>query len=141
MTYVSVTFTLESGSLAVGPTPGVGNYFVTDAGVTLPVFNFRIRYAAESDIHGGSTMLAHAPNAGDLIVPLYAHAASAAALATMRANLDAACAYTGTIAVDQDGVVRTYTDRMPATPVWDQDAGMARIHLARAVVTIPVNPT
>jgi hypothetical protein len=140
MTSITVTFTLASGSLVVGPAPGVGNYCVTIAGITYPVFDYRIRYAADSDVHPGRTALAYTLEAGTLTIPLYAHASSAAALATMKANLEAACAYPGVIAVNQDGVTRTYTDRLPAAPVWEQDEGMAGVHLARATCVIPVNP-
>lgn len=141
MSLITVTFTLESGTLVAGPAPGVGLYCVTEAGVTSPVFDYRIRYALESDVHPGRTMLASTLESGELTIPLWARASSAANLATMRANLDAACGYPGTIAVNQDGVTRTYTDRMPAVPVWEQTEGMANLHVARAVCVIPVNPT
>jgi hypothetical protein len=141
MTSITVTFTLASGSLVVGPAPGVGSYVVTSEGITYPVFDYRIRYAADSDVHPGKTALAYTLEADTLTIPIYAQAASAAALATMRANFDAACAYPGTIAVNQDGVTRTYTDRLPAAPVWEQDPGMAVAHLLRGSVVIPVNPT
>jgi hypothetical protein len=141
MTEITVTFTLASGSLVVGPTPGVGNYVVTDAGIGYPVFDYRIRYAADSDVHPGRTALAYTLEAGTLTIPIYALAATAADLATMKANFEAACAYPGTVAVNQDGVTRTYTDRLPAAPVWEQDPGMAVAHLLRGSVVIPVNPT
>lgn len=140
MTQITVTFNLASGTLVVGPSAGVGEYWVAGEGITYPVFDYRIRYAPESDVHPGRVRLAYTVNGDELTIPIYAQAASAAALATMKTNFDNACGYPGTITVVQDGVTHTYTDRDPATPIWTQDFGMANAHLARAVCVVPVNP-
>jgi hypothetical protein len=138
---VTVTFTLASGSLVVGPTPGVGNMWISGEGVTLPSFSHRIRYAPESDVHPGRVRLAYTTDSGDLVLPIYAQASSAANLATLQANLAAAAAYPGAITVLRDGVSYSYTDRQPAAPApWEQDEGMRRVHLARTTVVVPVNP-
>jgi hypothetical protein len=140
MSQITVTFTLASGTLVVGPSAGVGSYWVPDRDSLDVAYSLRYRSAPDSDVHPGRVLLAYTTDQSELNMTIYAHASSAANLATMKANLAAALLYPGAIAVNQDGVTTTYTDRWPALPKWEQDSGMANAHLARAVCVVPVNP-
>lgn len=103
-------------------------------------FDFRKRYAPDSDLVAGSALLSAVLEASQIPLVIYARGASSAAKATAMATLEAALsqfAYTVTLTID--GVATTY-DAEPNMPQWSYDDGMADAFVARGSVVIPVNP-
>jgi hypothetical protein len=130
------------GPLVIGDHPDDGTgLWLPENGLGRPSFSFRYKSAPESDVDPGRELLAYTENQDDLPFTVYAKAASSAALATLKASLDAALAGTGAITVTEDGVATVYADRWPAKAKWnDYDSGFANAYLASATCTVPVNP-
>ena len=138
---LSLTITRTALSLADlvitnDPAPGI---WIESVGA--PSFSQRLTYAPPSDYIPGNKLLAKALDASSLPVVLYAKASTSAALATLKASLEAAVnqfAYTVTLTVD--GVSQSWAAD-PTWPNWgDVDDGMAAAKAARALFSIPVNP-
>ena len=118
---------------------------VTEAGfwldeVSRPAFDYRRTYASSPFTRAVQTSAVK--DGGTLEVVLYAKAATSAALATLRAELeDAVGQFFFTLTVTEDGVATVYDCDCAAVSWNSHDAGMASAHIARAVLTIPCYPT
>ena len=137
MTSLSLSVTLEAGTLDVDNTPGPGLWL---SSVTRPAKVWR-RIRASSPLTHGSTQTHAVLEDAQIDVVLYAEAANAAALEALRVQVeDAFGQFVFTMAVTEDGVVKTYTCDC-ADITWNaHDEGMATRLLAQATLNIPVFP-
>lgn len=121
--------------------PGVGNFWLPEDGLSEPAFDVDFLRAPTSAYIDGDVMLAARRSQSTLPFTIYCQAASAAALATMKAQLAAALwQYPVPITLTVDGVATVY-EGWPSVPQWGAvDSGMSRSFLARAVCVVPVNP-
>lgn len=140
---ISLTITrsaLSLPDLVITDTPG-GDFWIPEDGFTEPEFAWRITYAPDSRYISGKEKLAAARDASSLPVTINAYGADAA---TLRANMNALVNALGQWSYDTtltvDGQALGPWDSDPTSVVWFQDSGMVRAHLARATVSIPVNP-
>lgn len=105
-----------------------------------PGFDFRYKYAPDSDLIPGSTLLAAVLEMTSLPVSIYARAASTAALRAVKDELAAAVSqfsYDLTLTVDGDDMTFSAD---PSWPQWVTDYGMASAYMARTSLAIRVNP-
>lgn len=138
MTTLSVAF---GASLTVTDTVPTAGFWLPEDGVGQIARDIRRTYATDSAYYPGKVLLAAVEDAGTVPLTIYAQAATSAALQTLRDQLEAAAlqwSYDLTITVD--GVAKTYNAEL-AMPVWTAlDSGMARAHIDRCALSIPVNP-
>jgi hypothetical protein len=136
---LSLTFSRTGTDLEITNDPN-GTSFWIDSTI-YPQFTPRTTYAPDSAYVAGSKLLAATLAAASIPVVIYAQAATTAALATLKAELEAAVsqfAYTLTLVVD--GTSYSWPADF-SWPIWgDVDSGMVGAHIARAALTIPVNP-
>lgn len=137
MTALSLSVDLESGTFDVDNTPGPGVWL---SSVTRAAKVWR-RIRASSPFTHGSTQTHAVLEDAQIDVVLYAEAASAAALDALKDEVEAAFGqFVFTMAVTEDGVVKTYTCDC-ADITWNpHDEGMARRLIAQATLNIPVFP-
>jgi hypothetical protein len=140
---ISVTITraaLSLPDLVIGEHP-TDDLWVPEDGVGAVGWDYRRTYAQDSAYVAGKALLAAIPEASTLPLIIYATGASSAAVEVNKALLNAALgqwAYTITTTVD--GVATAYNAE-PCIPTWGAlDSGMVRARLARASVSVPVNP-
>lgn len=140
---ISVTFDREALSLAdlVITEDSSDTFWLPEDGVSWPDFAMRRTYLPDSDYVGGQQLRSAVPAASTLPLTIYAHADTTAELKAAMAELSAAAtqwAYDLTLTID--GESWTYPAD-PEFPQWGQvDSGMVRAHMARASLTVPVNP-
>ena len=138
---ISVTFERSGADLVIPDNPFSGGLHIDEGGVGAVGWDFRRGYAPDPSWRGGKTLLSFVREATTLPLTIYAHAATSAALAAVKAELEAAAAqWSYDVTVTIDGVSEVFHCE-PAIPQWGAaDSGMVRAHLARASLVIPVNP-
>ena len=142
MTVWQVTFDRSSLSLpdlVISSTPG-GTFWLPEDGFARPARALRKTYAPDSAYASGRQLLAAVEDAAEVPLTIYAQASSAALLEAAVNELEEALgqwSYDLTVAVD--GQARTYHAEI-VRPAWFQDSGMVKAHMARATVSVPVNP-
>lgn len=131
---------LSLSPLVVGLYSDSATYWLPADGLFRADFTMRRTYAPDGDVPG-KLKLAAVPDAGTLPLTVYVQAANSVDLETAMDDLTAATtqwAYDVTVTID--GVSRTY-QADPEYPVWGQaESAMVLQFLARASITIPVNP-
>lgn len=138
-----ISLSITRTALGLGPlvadTPGVA--WVPEDGLGDPGYRYRLEYAPSADNINGSELYSAAIEMGELPVSIYLMGSSSADLATTKATWVAAFgqwSYQMTVTVD--GVATTYLCD-PVYPRWGGfDSGMVRARLARAEVSVPVQP-
>ena len=131
---------LSLSPLVVSTETTTATYFLPEDGLFRADFTMRRTYAPDGDVPG-KLKLSAVPDAGTLPLTIYVQAANSADLETAMDALTAATtqwAYDVTVTID--GVAHTY-QADPEFPQWGQvDAHMVSGFVARASITIPVNP-
>lgn len=119
--------------------PDTGRW-VDEDGLSYPAKRWRKEYADSRNLHGSVLLRATLEHAS-ISATLYLQAADAAALTAAKAEAEAAFGqFFYPVTVTDDGGPITYSAD-PADVDWGPaDSGMARAHLARATVLIPVYP-
>lgn len=130
---------LSLSDLVIGNDPTGADFWIDST--IYPQFSPRVTYAPDSAYVAGKKLLAATLDAAVLPAVIYAQAATSAALATLRAELEAAVSqFSYTVTLTVDGVAQSW----PADftwPIWgDVDSGMVAAKLARASFSISVNP-
>lgn len=141
---LSVTFTraaLSLANLVIPDNPFSGDFHVPEDGVGAVDWDLRRGYAPDPAWRPGKTLLSYVREASSLPLVIYAHAATSAALATAKTELEAAALqWSYDVTVTVDGVTEVFHCE-PAIPRWAPfDSGMVRAHMARCNLVIPVNP-
>jgi hypothetical protein len=111
------------------------------ASVGDPDFAFRYTYAPDSAYVAGSVLLAAVLQQSALTAVVYVSASTGTALQALKDEVAAAVSqFTYSLSLTVDGVTTTWS----ADPTWPQwgevDSGMVAARMARAVLSIPVNP-
>lgn len=139
----TVTFTRTELALAVltitnDPTQP---YHLPEEGFSEPEFDNRQTFADESPHVGGALLTQSVVGLGTLALTIYTHAADAATLKAQKRALEACVRqFSYTAALTIVGDPDTYTC-LPGRISWGEvDSGMVAALMARAVVTIPVQP-
>lgn len=140
---LSITIDRSSLSLAdlsLTDTPG-GAFWLPEDALQRPAKAWRRTYAGSSPWLHGSTLTAAVLEQSTLPFTIYTQAASAAALDMQMDELEAALSqFTYDTTVTVNGVAKTWACD-PGDIGWGEvDSGMARVHMARASVSIPVYP-
>lgn len=140
---ISLTITRASLALAdlVITEIETGGFWLPEDGIEEPDTTWRYTYAPDSsDIHGKQLLQAVKEHSA-LPLSIYARGATAGALADRKAELAAALeqfSYSAQLLVNSQGFTWSCD---PTSPRWGAlDSGMARVHMARASVVIPVYP-
>lgn len=135
----TVTIPHTSGPLVLGSVPLEAGLYLSTR-VAEPAWEYRYREAAAASDRPGRVLLGAVLDQASVPLTVYARAASQSALEGYKLLLDQAlAAYPLTITVVENGVTRTYSC-WPSRPTWEADDGMASAFMARATVTIPINP-
>lgn len=145
---MSATVTLDRTSLSLPPleitgsAPDTSGLFLDGSvGLLEPAFDVRATYAPDSNYVPGTQLLTAVLGASTLPLAVVAMGASAAGLATVKAELETAVwqfSYDVTLTVN--GQPRTWSAG-PCWPAWAElSSALADQHLARTAVVIPVNP-
>lgn len=143
---LSVTFNRSSYEL---PDLTITNYpsdsapwWLPEDGLTEPEYPADVLYAPVSDYYPGSAPLAAKLGIGTLNLNVYVKATPSVTLAQAKAVINAAAMqFTYPIQLAINGEIQTGT-AVFAVPQWGPvDAGMVRAGIARAEITIPINPT
>lgn len=124
-----------------GEAPAGAGFFITRDGLGQPAFDVRATYAPDSAYVGGSVLLAAVLSASTLPVTVCAQAPTAAGLAVLKAELEAAAfQFTYPLTLTLADEPRTW-DAGPAWPAWSDTASeWVGVNMARAALAIPVNP-
>lgn len=143
---IQVTITRASLSLSdlvIGntATAGANAFWLPEDGIEEPDITFRYTYAPDSpDMHGKSLLQAVKEHAS-MPLTIYTQATTAAQLKANKTTLAAALGqftYSTQLLVNGEGYTHSSD---PCAPKWNAfDSGMARAHMARANVVIPVFP-
>lgn len=143
---MNITLTIDRTELALADlvitsVPFATAYHIPEDGTSWPRFTTRRSYAPTSAFVPGELMLGSVTDAGDWPLTIYANGADAAALSTAMDALEAALTQSAfEVTLDVNGVTRTYPAD-PEFPDWGEiDSGMARAFIAKASVTLQVNP-
>lgn len=140
---ITLTISRDSLSLADLVITGdfSGDYHIPEDGTFWPRFTTRRTYAPTSAFVPGELLMGAVQDAGEWPLTIYAHGDDAAALSAAMDALEAALtqpSFEATLNVN--GVTRTWPAD-PEFPDWGEvDSGMARAFIARASVTLQVNP-
>jgi hypothetical protein len=139
------TLTIDRTGLTLAPLVITGECagptgFWLGEGTVRPEFTPRYDYAPDSAWVGGKQLLGVVKEQGALAATIFIRATSAATLETMKIELeDALFQFTYTVTFN-DGAARSYFAD-PTVPVWGEIVpGHDKLHIARAIVSIPVNP-
>lgn len=128
---------LSLSPLVISNTPG-GTVWLED--FQLPAFAARKRYAPDSAHVPGSRLLTATLEAAELPLTINVRGASPAATATLQAEVEAALSqFSYDLTLTVDGVATVYEADF-SWPRWTVDSGMVQAHLAKASVTIQINP-
>jgi hypothetical protein len=142
---MTTSLTFDRTSLSLSPlivglfTPSA-TYFLPEDGITWPAFTMRRTYAPDGDVPG-KQKLAAVPDQGPCQVAVYVQSDTTANLHAAMDALDAAATqWSYDLTITDNGVARTY-QADPEFPQWGQlETAMSLGVLARATITIPVNP-
>lgn len=128
--------------LVITANPHGTTFHLPEDGVVWPAFETRRTYAPDSAYESGRMLLAAVQDAAELSLTVYAHAASGAALATAKAELEAALAqWSYDLTLTVDSVAYTYHAEIVLGIPWGPiDSGMVAAHMASASFSIPLNP-
>lgn len=146
---MGTTLTIDRTGQGLPPLIITGSRDTTPSGLWLPVdglrepsFQPRYRYAPDTDIVDGRTLLSVVRDQSTLPLTVRARGADAASLAALRQEFTHALAqFMFDITLDRDGV-STVFEAVYSVPEWDPLEPWMRVtHQARATVVIPVNPT
>lgn len=138
---ISLTISREGDTdLVIGHDPAEA-LWIDEQGLGRPGFSFRKEFAPESSWVAGRQPLSAVLDVSELPVQVYARGASTAALEATMATLEAAVSqWSYTVTLTIDGVAHSYSAEC-TWPQWGPvDSGEVRAHLARAALSIPVNP-
>jgi hypothetical protein len=137
---LSIDRTSLSLAALVVSTPETG-LWLPEEGISRPGMSHRRTYAGTSPWLAGATLVASVLEHSSLPFTLYAQAESAAALDVLMDEVETALfQFVYETTLTEDGVAHVWRCD-PADVAWgDFDSGMAHVHLARAVITIPVYP-
>lgn len=128
------------GGLLVTDVPPLAGLWLDEDGIDLDIGLVRTR--APESAYVRPPLLAIRDDIGEIALTIYARGATAAALQGWRETLAAAASpWSYDLTVTIHGVTTVYPAEV-ARPVWtgSHDSGMARAHLDRAQLVIPVNP-
>jgi hypothetical protein len=132
---------LSLAALVIDNDPFAGHFHLPEGGLSRPGFAVRRTYAPDSAWTAGRQLLAAVSDAGTLPLTIHAHGDTATELEAAIDELEAATSqFTYPIAVDIDGVSRTWAAD-PELPQWGAvDSGLVGAHMAIATISIPLNP-
>ena len=130
---------LTLAALVISNTPGA--YWLPEDGFTEPEFDQRQTFASDSPDTAGSLLIQSVQGVGSFGCTVYTQASTAAALKAQKRALEAAVyQFSYTLSLTIVGAPDTYA-AMPGRVSWGEvDSGMVGALLARAAVTIPVQP-
>ena len=145
---IDLSISIDRTSLGTTPlvitnNPHGTSLHLPEDAATWPVFDTRkTRGPASAYVKGPGALLAAVRDAAAMPVTIYAHADTAAALNTAKAELEAAVAqWSYGLTLTVDSVAHAYTAEILLDLPWGSvDSGMVRAHMASASFTIPLNP-
>lgn len=141
-----ISLTIDRGSLSLPPLvvgqDFAASLYLPEDGAVWPSFETRRAYAPDSAYVAGRSLLAAVKGAAELSLTVYARGSSGAALATAKADLEAALAqWSYPLTLTVDSVAHTYRAEIVLDVPWGPiDSGMVAAHLARTSFSIPLNP-
>ena len=133
---------LTLADLVIDSDPFSGAFHIPEEGVDWPRWTRRRIVAPTSGIVDGVTVLSDATDLGAMPATIYVKGASMAALATARAELEAAVGqFSYTLKLEVSGVEIGAWAALSDTVDWGEiDTGMVRAFTSRATVTFPLQP-
>lgn len=132
---------LSLSPLVIDADPFAGDFHLPEDSATWPAFSMRRSYLPDSDWIAGQQLRSAVRSPATLPLTIYAHSDTTAGLRAVMEELEAASSqWAYDISLTMDGSTWTWPAD-PELPQWgDIDSGMARAHMARASLVVPINP-